>query len=183
MPPSDPDSPLAYTMEGSPKYVPTALRPRFWAPGWNSDQSVNKFQEEANGALYGGDPGVRLFEGSPGASDYGAPAIPAAFAGREEAFLALPRYCTFGSDELSSLAPAVAQRAGEASVAVSAADAERLGLAPGGLAKLTFGEGGGGYTLKVIVRDMPQGLAAVSVGLAGAPALYAPAWARIEVAR
>ncbi len=61
-PPADPDSPLAYTMEGLLAQPPSALVPRFWAPGWNSDQSMNKFQDEVGGKLRGGDPGVRLFE-------------------------------------------------------------------------------------------------------------------------
>jgi NADH-quinone oxidoreductase subunit G len=61
-PPEDPDSPLAFTMEGLRAPPPPPLIPRFWAPGWNSDQSMNKFQDEVGGGLRGGDPGVRLFE-------------------------------------------------------------------------------------------------------------------------
>ena len=63
-PPDDPDSALAYSMEGSPNQPPGALQPFFWSPGWNSIQAVNKFQSEVGGALRGGDPGVRLFEPS-----------------------------------------------------------------------------------------------------------------------
>ena len=39
--------------------VPPPLQPFFWAPGWNSIQAVNKFQEEIAGPLRGGDAGVR----------------------------------------------------------------------------------------------------------------------------
>ena len=63
-PPNDPDSALAYSMEGSPNQPPGALQPFFWSPGWNSIQAVNKFQSEIGDALRGGDPGVRLFEPS-----------------------------------------------------------------------------------------------------------------------
>ena len=66
-PPEDPDSPLSYSMEGAAVQPPSPLIPRFWSPGWNSDQSVNKFQDKTGGALRGGDPGVRLFE----VSDHG----------------------------------------------------------------------------------------------------------------
>jgi len=45
-------------MEGYPAQPPSSLTPFFWAPGWNSIQSVNKFQSEINGPLRGGDPGV-----------------------------------------------------------------------------------------------------------------------------
>jgi len=60
-PADDPDSPLAYSMEGIGEPVPPALIPRIWAPGWNSVQALNKFQEEVAGPLRGDDPGRRLF--------------------------------------------------------------------------------------------------------------------------
>src|SRR5206468_6463076 len=61
-PPGDPDSPLAFSMEGMTglRQEPAALIPMFWAPMWNSPQAVNKFQAEIGGHLQGGDPGVRL---------------------------------------------------------------------------------------------------------------------------
>jgi NADH-quinone oxidoreductase subunit G len=49
-------------MEGSTLQPPPALIPNFWAPGWNSIQSLNKFQEEIGGPLTGGNPGARLIE-------------------------------------------------------------------------------------------------------------------------
>jgi NADH-quinone oxidoreductase subunit G len=62
-PPPDPDSALSFSMEGyHGRRLPSALIPYFWAPAWNSVQSVNKFQDEVGGALRGGDPGVRLLE-------------------------------------------------------------------------------------------------------------------------
>ena len=63
--PEDPDTPLAFSMEGDHSQPPSALIPRFWAPGWNSVQSLNKFQEEVGGQLRGGDPGIRLIEPHP----------------------------------------------------------------------------------------------------------------------
>ena len=61
-PPDDPDSPLAFSMESGPQAAAAAAIPFFWSPGWNSIQSVNKFQAEVGGPLRGGDPGVRLVE-------------------------------------------------------------------------------------------------------------------------
>ena len=49
-------------MEGYQGQPPAPLIPRFWAPGWNSVQALNKFQEEVGGPLRGGDPGRRLIE-------------------------------------------------------------------------------------------------------------------------
>src|SRR5690606_31655253 len=52
-PPDDPDTPFSFSMEGARLQPPPALIPRFWAPGWNSIQSLNKFQAEINGPLVG----------------------------------------------------------------------------------------------------------------------------------
>ena len=49
-PPEDVDTPLSFTMEGYTGPPPSALQTRFWAPGWNSVQSLNKFQSEVAGA-------------------------------------------------------------------------------------------------------------------------------------
>ena len=49
-------------MEGYYGPMPSALMPRFWTPGWNSVQSVTKFQEEVNGPYRDGNPGYRLVE-------------------------------------------------------------------------------------------------------------------------
>ena len=105
-PARDNDSPLAFTMEGRLTQPPSSLIPRFWAPGWNSDQSLNKFQMEVGGALRGGDPGVRIVE-------------PPAHAARQATFrrrktagaqqhgtlLLVARHHVFGSEELSALSP------------------------------------------------------------------------------
>ena len=64
--PDDPDTPLAFSMEGYPGNPPPSLIPRFWAPGWNSVQALNKFQDEVGGPLRGGDPGERLIEPTQG---------------------------------------------------------------------------------------------------------------------
>jgi NADH-quinone oxidoreductase subunit G len=63
----DADSPLSFSMEGYAGQPPSSLITHFWAPGWNSVQSVTKYQNEAGGALSGGDPGVRLIEPNPSA--------------------------------------------------------------------------------------------------------------------
>ena len=50
-PPEDPDTPLAFSQEGyRAAEAPGALVPRFWAPGWNSSNSLHKFQEEVERA-------------------------------------------------------------------------------------------------------------------------------------
>lgn len=65
--PQDKDTMFAFSMEGNNQ--PTAPRseiPFAWAPGWNSPQAWNKFQDEVGGKLRHGDPGVRLIEATEG---------------------------------------------------------------------------------------------------------------------
>ncbi len=59
-PPEDPDSALTYTMEGYQGKPPSSIIPFFWSPGWNSVQSINKYQIEVGGSLHDGDPGLRF---------------------------------------------------------------------------------------------------------------------------
>ncbi len=125
-PPEDPDSPLAFTMEGYPNQPPPPLIPRFWAPGWNSVQSLNKFQEEVAGPLRGGNPGRRLIE--PGSDSPGRyfDEVPEAFERRDGYLLVVPGYHAFGSEELSILSPALAELAPKPYIAVNPEDAARL---------------------------------------------------------
>src|SRR5882724_5845165 len=110
-PPEDADSPLAFSMEGYPGQPPAALIPRFWAPGWNSVQALNKFQSEVGGPLRGGDPGRRLIEPAAVERVPYFVTVPRAFQPRDDEWLILPLYHIFGSEELSILAPGIAERA------------------------------------------------------------------------
>jgi NADH-quinone oxidoreductase subunit G len=179
-PPDDPDSPLAFSMEGSEVTPPPALLPRFWAPGWNSVQSVNKFQNEVGGALRGDDPGLRLL--APDGMDEQAYSrdIPPAFESREGQWLAVPLYHVFGSEELSGLAPGVAALSPQPYAAVNPGDNE----------KNVFGEG---QTACIGLRDrelqlplkydhsLPPGVAGLPAGLRGLEGITLPAWGSIRL--
>ncbi len=107
-PADDPDSPLSFSMEGYAGQPPAPLIPRYWAPGWNSVQSLNKFQQEVGGPLIGGDPGIRLIEPKPdGRAEYFT-AVPAPAA--PGSGISAPHHDIFGSEELSIHAPAIAER-------------------------------------------------------------------------
>ncbi|MHB9037172.1 MAG: NADH-quinone oxidoreductase subunit NuoG [Armatimonadota bacterium] len=101
-PPDDSGTPFAFSMEGTQNPPPPSLIPRFWYPGWNSVNSINKFQIEVGGALHGGNPGKRLIE--PSARTY------TPFEIGETQQPDMPRPRIFGSEELSSLAPAIVER-------------------------------------------------------------------------
>ncbi len=110
MPPVDEDSALTFTMEGYQGQPPSSIIPFFWSPGWNSVQSINKYQIEVGGPLHGGDPGRRLFDEPKSTSKKYFEEVPPKFNPKEGEWFALPIHHIFGSDELSNMAPAVAER-------------------------------------------------------------------------
>ncbi|MBV9307495.1 MAG: molybdopterin-dependent oxidoreductase, partial [Acidobacteriaceae bacterium] len=159
-PPEDPDSALAFSMESGPQAPPPALIPFFWSPGWNSIQSVNKFQAEIGGHVRGGDPGVRLIE--PGQQDgwsYFSRA-PSAFQPGAGEWLILPRFHIFGSEELSRHSPAIAQLVPRVLIGLNAIDGALLGVKDGELIKITTGNSA--YEMEVALQpDLPRGIAVV----------------------
>jgi NADH-quinone oxidoreductase subunit G len=174
-PPEDPDSALAYSMEGASVQPPSALQPFFWSPGWNSIQAVNKFQTDVGDALRGGDAGVRLFEGSPGGAYFTA--IPAAFARCDGQWLIIPIEHIFGSEELSHQAPAVAELAPGPYLALNAADAASLN----GAAEVEIEVGGVKQRLPLkVLAGLPAGIAGIPAGLTAACGDELPAWSGIE---
>src|SRR5580692_11294610 len=119
-PPSDPDSSLSFSMEGTPEQPPGALIPFFWSPGWNSIQAVNTYQKEVGGPLRDGDAGVRILEPAPENGQPYFSDIPAAFEPRDGEWLLVPIHHIFGSDELSLAAQGIAELAAKPHVAVGA---------------------------------------------------------------
>lgn len=177
-PPDDPDSPLAFSMEGLPGEPPPALITHCWAPGWNSVQALNKFQEEVGGPLRGGDPGVRLLEPAPGGEAARSADVPPAFERRRGEWLLVPFHHIFGSEELSIRAPAVAARAPQPCLALNPEDAAGLAVAPGEQAEFSLA----GARYRAAVRldpTLPRGIAGLSAGLPGLSGLGLPAWAKI----
>ncbi|MCC7416801.1 MAG: NADH-quinone oxidoreductase subunit NuoG [Acidobacteria bacterium] len=185
-PPGDPDSALSFTMEGfqaqpPPAQPPSALIPRFWAPGWNSVQSVNYYQTVVGGPLRGGDPGLRLIEPAAPGAPAAAGRAPSAFEPDDRDWLCVPMYEIFGSEELSALAPSVAALAPRAYVALNDGDLHRAGLREGGDAVVASADG----TCRLQVRrvaSLPPGVAGIGVGLQGAPWMRLPDRARIHPA-
>lgn len=171
-PAQDSSSPLAFTMEGRLTQPPPSLIPRFWSPGWNSDQSLNKFQIEVGGPLRGGDPGVRVVEPPAQAKGSYFPASPADGSGRRGLLLLVAHHHVFGSDELSILSRGISSRVPAPYIAMCAADAKALGLAEGQRAVVSVQSGShetDSATLTVILHDLPPGTASVPWGVPGMP--------------
>ncbi|HVB34763.1 MAG TPA: NADH-quinone oxidoreductase subunit NuoG [Patescibacteria group bacterium] len=181
-PPEDPDSALSFTMEGAPVEPPAALQPFFWTGGWNSIQSVNKFQEEIGGPLRGGDAGVRLIEPEAGAAPGYLNTVPAAFAPRPGQWLVVARHHIFGSEELSARAPAIAELAPSPYVALGAEDASSLGAAEGSTLEVTLDGSAARLPLRV-EPGLPRGVAALPAGMGPLEGISLPLWGRIEIAK
>ncbi|HVB97793.1 MAG TPA: NADH-quinone oxidoreductase subunit NuoG [Candidatus Dormibacteraeota bacterium] len=181
-PPEDPDSALSFTMEGTPAEPPAALLPFFWTGGWNSIQAVNKFQEEIGGPLRGGDAGVRLISPEAGSASGYLNTIPAAFAPRQGQWLVVARYHIFGSEALSSRAPAIAELSPGPYIALGAEDAASLGVTEGAPLEVTI-EGAGARLPLRIEPGLPRGVAALPAGMGPLDGIALPVWGGIEIAK
>ncbi|TDG12963.1 NADH-quinone oxidoreductase subunit NuoG [Seongchinamella unica] len=169
--PEDEESPLAFSMEGLNRWQPGALLPFVWAPGWNSNQSLHRFQSEVGGPLRGGTAGMRLL----GAGTTGPTAAidpPPSFTPVEGRWQLVARHRIFGSEELSALSPGICELVEPGFVEMRGADAHGLGLTEGDGVELDAGLA----TLAVKINDsIPPGCLGYAVGHAGTANLAAGA--------
>jgi NADH-quinone oxidoreductase subunit G len=177
-PPDDLDTALSFSMEGFKGRPPASLIAHYWAPGWNSVQSLNKFQAEVAGPLVGGPIGQRLIEAvSENPRGY-FDAIPAAFEPRDGEWLIVPLYHIFGSEELSVLSPGVKERSPQPYLALHPEDAARLQVSAGQSLKVTIDQTT--ITLPVKLEPaLPRGVAGLPCGLADMPRIAVPVWATV----
>lgn len=175
----DSDSPLSFTMEGYQGIPPAPLTPRYWAPGWNSVQSLNRFQQEIGGPLIGGCPGKRLIEPSSESALSHPAGIPEAFVPKEGVLLFVPLYHVFGTEELSSLSEAISDVAQRPCVVINCEDAEMFGITDGMKAEIVFQ----GIVLHLAARttgDIAKGVAGIYVGLKGTEWVELPRYGMIK---
>ncbi len=131
-PPPDPDSPLAFSMEGyRGDSLPSPLITQFWAPGWNSNQALNKYQDEVGGPLRNEWSGIRLLEADASAEPPWFGGIPHPFQAAASQWLLLPIAEVFGSEPLSRRSPAVAERVPPPYLALPPSEAAKLGVTAG----------------------------------------------------
>jgi NADH-quinone oxidoreductase subunit G len=178
-PPEDADSALAFSMESGPQPPPSPLIPFFWSPGWNSIQSVNKFQAEIGGHLNGGDPGVRLLEPSIHNTWRYFADVPSAFRPNIANWHLLPCFHIFGSDELSQYAPGIVQLVPEPYIALNSVDGALLGLESGEAASVTVGNAVYEITLS-LRHDVPRGVALIPAGIPNVENMSS--YARVNIA-
>ncbi len=162
----DPDSPLAFSMEGQPEHPPSSLVPFYWTPGWNSVHALYNFIDEPNGSMKGGDPGILLIEPAEGNSNTYFGIHPQIIEIQKDEWLIVPVYQIFGSEELSSSGPTLAQRIQEPFVYLNQKDADILHVEYGDSIQLEISK----RKLKVKVKienNLQQGIAGLSINLPG----------------
>ena len=171
--PVDKDSALTFSMEGyvGPQNA-SSLVPFAWAPGWNSPQSWNKYQDEVGGHLKGGDAGVRLFDrlAKRPTRSYVAPA---AVVANPDSFRLVPMHHIFASGEFTAKTPAMESRIPAPVFAVGEQDAKRLNVQDGQQITVNAGE----TTIRLpvqVIEYLPSGYIGYPVGQAPTVSLAEP---------
>ena len=158
----DTDTPFSYSMEGqNPGDQNGATIPYVWSPGWNSNQSVFKFQQEVAGKLAGGDPGLRLIDSNGAKLEYFD--IDTSTLSRENgSFELVPIHLVFGSDELSNQSWPIRSRIPAPFILLSQVDADALDVKQGNGVRI---EGiSESFAVRVDTR-LPEGVLGVPRGL------------------
>ncbi len=163
-PPVDPNSALSYTMEGFTGVPPSAITPFYWTPGWNSVQSINKYQIEVGGELHGGNPGVRLFEPKESTDLDFSDHNPPQFSPKLDEYCGLPLYHIYGSDELSAQSPAVTERIPEPYIALNDQDASKNDIKEGDLVEISVKGEKSRFAVK-LHKNIPTGTLGLPKGL------------------
>ncbi|CAA9891647.1 NADH:ubiquinone oxidoreductase, chain G [Candidatus Methylobacter favarea] len=159
-PPQDLETPFSFSMEGVTAQVPPALLPVIRAPGWNSNQAVNQFEEGVEGHLRGGDPGMRLIEASGNLAWFND--IPSAFKAEEGQWRIMPLPHIFGSEELSLHSAPIAERRPAPKILLNPLDAQALGVVNGDRLEISRSMETAIATLPVqIETTLPRGLLGV----------------------
>ena len=151
---------MSYSMEGIPATKNSTVFNTAWAGGWNSNQSVFKFQKHTGEALKMAGNGHCLIASTATEKTYAPFAADDDAAGDHQVF---PIYHLFGSEELTAKTPAIQEKATGAYVAINPADAGKLGLqASDGVAVQHNG------SVPVLLRNsIKPGTVGVPVGLNG----------------
>lgn len=154
--PVDRQTALAFSMEGIPLQKDSSLLSAAWAPGWNSNQAIGKFQDEINGELRQGCKGLHLLQRS-------NPARKSKSVVAERDAQKLTLYFIdhiFGGEELSAEASAIRARSVAPYLCIGVAEAKEVGLEQHGLAQVRVGE----YEIQlpVLIR---QRIAAAAIGI------------------
>jgi NADH-quinone oxidoreductase subunit G len=177
--PQDPDSPLAFSMEGQNENPPSSMVPFYWFPGWNSVQAMYNYLNEPDGQLKGGDPGVKLFEQSEGNKSNYHEFIKPDHEVQKGELQIVPVHQIFGSEELSAVSPSISERIHEPCVLMNQKDSEILHLSDGEVVILEISNVKLNVKIK-IENSFAQGLAGLPASLPGMPYTDIPGYGKFH---
>jgi len=174
----DIDSPLTFSMEGSHAIPPASLVPFYWSPGWNSVQAENKYLDEPNGKMKGGDAGIRLIEPAENPENSYFKTTSQTAGLQKGEWLIVPVYQIFGSEELSASASSLAQRIPEPFIYLNQEDADILNVVDQEIVQIEISKNKLKIKIK-IENSLRQGIAGLTVQLPGMPFFDLPGWVKI----
>ena len=171
----DKDSALAFSMEGYSGQPPASLTAYYWAPHWNSVQSLNKYQLSVGGPIIGGNAGKRLIEPAGHVKKKFFDEIPDAFKPVKNSLFVVPSYHIFGSEELSSRSCSVQDLITAPYITVNPEQISDLDMSDDDTVEIAFSDVS--YYLPVkVIPSVPKGLALVPKGLDGLQWDGIPMW-------
>ena len=145
---------------------PASLITHYWAPYWNSVQSVNKYQKYVGGTLRDDNTGVRLIEPSKNLKVEYFDEIPDEFKVIEGDLYIVPTYHIFGSEELSSLSEPISELTDLPYIAVNPEQVKNIDTDEDGMVEVPFSNISYYLNLKVNT-SIPKGLAIVPMSFHG----------------
>lgn len=169
-PPLDKESPMSFTMEGFQGTPSAPLTPFFWSPGWNSVQSINKFQIEIGAELRREIPQLSILKNKePGnlSGEYYKMELNNGKYQNEKTtkrWKVLPLYHIFGSDELSVKDGGIKELVPQPYIGIHPESAKKMGWDESMWVKP---EGDGNY-IKIQLRfmdEIPEDCVGVPMGL------------------
>ncbi|AKZ65918.1 NADH-ubiquinone oxidoreductase chain G [Candidatus Palibaumannia cicadellinicola] len=171
----DNETMFTFSMEGNNDPISPRQQIAFpWAPGWNSPQSWNKFQEEIGGNLRYGNPGVRLLEANNKILNLDwFKIIPPSFVmPKDGTWRVAPYWHLVGSDETSQMSPLINKHMPAPYVVISSIAAIRLGISSGSM--LAFSYDSQDWCLPVRFSDrLSDGHIGLPLGFPGIPPIMA----------
>lgn len=194
-PPADNETPLGFTMEGCtlPPTPPQlgrgegwgSLNPFYWTPGWNSVQSLNKYQREIGGLLYNENPGINIIKSITLAHEHMSTSahyftfIPSAFKPKDNELLILEITNIFGSDFLSSLSPSIAEAIPDSFILLNVLDSNKFSILENEIINVTVNNNTYRASAKVRI-DIPEGVAGLFANVTKYGKIEFPDWGKIS---
>ncbi|URJ33140.1 NADH-quinone oxidoreductase subunit NuoG [Candidatus Blochmannia vicinus] len=167
----DDDTMFSFSMEGSHNVRSIHKQVAFaWAPGWNSPQAWNKFQDKVGGHLYSGDPGVRVLHTNNSSILSWFDMIPKSFKIMKnfDRWLIVPYWHLFGSEETSQRAKCIQDYMPNPYVMINQLDALQLNIKKNMLLKFTCAEQILCLPIKFSI-NLPKGHIGLPLGFPGIP--------------